>query len=249
MRVLVTGGAGFIGSAVCRHFVSDLKYDVVVVDKLTYAGNLASLAPIASSPHFAFEKHDICEARRSTRSLRSTNRRGRPSCCRKPRRSIDLRIGRVREDECAWHIHAARGGPQISPSRHEGRIFASFMCRPTRSMVRLAPTAVYRDDTYDPSSPYSATKAASDHLAKGVAPDLWTAGDRVELLEQLWPLSLSGKTDPANHSECARAQAAACLWRWIECARLALCRRPRACARRHSGQGRVRRDLQHWWPK
>src|SRR5207344_2556396 len=62
MRVLVTGGAGFIGTAVCRHFVSDLKHDVVVVDKLTYAGNLASLAPIASSPHFAFEKHDICEA-------------------------------------------------------------------------------------------------------------------------------------------------------------------------------------------
>src|SRR5258707_14913740 len=62
MRVLITGGAGFIGSAVCRHFISDLKYEVVVVDKITYAGNLASLAPVASSPRYVFEKHDICDA-------------------------------------------------------------------------------------------------------------------------------------------------------------------------------------------
>src|SRR6478609_6865312 len=61
MRVLVTGGAGFIGSAVCRHFISDLMYDVVVIDKLTYAGNMASLAPVASSPRYVFEKHDICD--------------------------------------------------------------------------------------------------------------------------------------------------------------------------------------------
>ena len=61
MRVLVTGGAGFIGSAVCRHFILDLGHDVVVVDKLTYAGNLASLAPVAANPRYAFEKHDICD--------------------------------------------------------------------------------------------------------------------------------------------------------------------------------------------
>src|SRR6202171_688836 len=61
MRVLVTGGAGFIGSAVCRHFISDLNYEVVVVDKITYAGNIASLAPVVSSSRYAFEKHDICD--------------------------------------------------------------------------------------------------------------------------------------------------------------------------------------------
>src|SRR6476660_900899 len=62
MRVLVTGGAGFIGSAVCRHFILDLNYDVVVVDKMTYAGNLASLSPVAARSQYAFEKHDICDA-------------------------------------------------------------------------------------------------------------------------------------------------------------------------------------------
>src|SRR5258708_34648129 len=62
MRVLVTGGAGFIGSAVCRHFITGRNYAVIIVDKMTYAGILASLAPIASSSQFAFEKHDICDA-------------------------------------------------------------------------------------------------------------------------------------------------------------------------------------------
>ena len=62
MRVIVTGGAGFIGSAVCRHFIADLGHEIVVVDKLTYAGNLASLAPIASSAHYAFEQLDICDS-------------------------------------------------------------------------------------------------------------------------------------------------------------------------------------------
>src|SRR5262245_52571522 len=61
MRVLVTGGAGFIGSAVCRHFISDLGYEVVVLDKLTYAGNLASLKPVASHQRYHFERHDICD--------------------------------------------------------------------------------------------------------------------------------------------------------------------------------------------
>ncbi|WP_333891369.1 NAD-dependent epimerase/dehydratase family protein, partial [Atlantibacter subterranea] len=60
-RILVTGGAGFIGSAVVRHIINETADSVVVVDKLTYAGNLASLAPVADNPRFAFEKVDIVD--------------------------------------------------------------------------------------------------------------------------------------------------------------------------------------------
>ena len=61
MKILVTGGAGFIGSAVCRHLVRETDHAVVVLDKLTYAANLASLEPIANSPRYRFVKGDICD--------------------------------------------------------------------------------------------------------------------------------------------------------------------------------------------
>ena len=60
-RIIVTGGAGFIGSAVARHIINDTQDSVCVVDKLTYAGNLENLAPVAKSDRFRFEKVDICD--------------------------------------------------------------------------------------------------------------------------------------------------------------------------------------------
>src|SRR2546430_15044089 len=61
MRVLVTGGAGFIGSAVCRQLMRDHGAAVINVDKLTYAANLSSLAPIANDARYVFERVDICD--------------------------------------------------------------------------------------------------------------------------------------------------------------------------------------------
>ena len=60
MKLLITGGAGFIGSALVRHIIRHTSDSVVNVDKLTYAGNLASLAECSASPRYAFEQVDIC---------------------------------------------------------------------------------------------------------------------------------------------------------------------------------------------
>ena len=61
MKILVTGGAGFIGSALIRHLVSETDCEVINLDKLTYAGNLDSLQPVAESSRYHFEQADICD--------------------------------------------------------------------------------------------------------------------------------------------------------------------------------------------
>ena len=61
MRVLVTGGAGFIGSALIRHMIGQTGHNVLVVDKLTYAGNLASLESVQDHPRYSFSPTDICD--------------------------------------------------------------------------------------------------------------------------------------------------------------------------------------------
>jgi len=61
MRIIVTGGAGFIGSAVCRHLIKETEAEVVNVDKLTYAGNPNSVRSVSGHPRYRFVKADICD--------------------------------------------------------------------------------------------------------------------------------------------------------------------------------------------
>ena len=63
-RLLVTGGAGFIGSTVVRHLIRNTEHHVLVIDKLTYAGNLESLAPVADDPRYEFARVDIVDGKK-----------------------------------------------------------------------------------------------------------------------------------------------------------------------------------------
>ena len=74
-HIIVTGGAGFIGSAVARHIINDTPDHVRVVDKLTYAGNLENLAPLAKSGRVGFENVDICDRDELDRVSLSSSRR------------------------------------------------------------------------------------------------------------------------------------------------------------------------------
>ena len=70
MKILVTGGAGFIGSAVVRHLVNDTDYQVLNLDKLTYAGNIESLASVYDSERYQFSQTDVCDQTAPGQSFR-----------------------------------------------------------------------------------------------------------------------------------------------------------------------------------
>ena len=169
MRVIVTGGAGFIGSAVCRHFISDLGYDVVVLDKLTYAGNLASLAPVASNNRFTFEKHDICDED----AVNAIFRKYQPDAVvhlaaeSHVDRSISGADVFVKTNVMGSFVllQAARRYLESRPGSRDA--FRFIHVSTDEVYGSLGDSGLFEETTaYDPSSPYSATKAASDHLAK-----------------------------------------------------------------------------------
>jgi dTDP-glucose 4,6-dehydratase len=170
MRVLVTGGAGFIGSAVCRHFIRDLGHEVVVVDKLTYAGNLASLADVSSDPRYFFEKIDICNADR----IGATFSKYRPQAVvhlaaeSHVDRSISGSNVFVQTNVVGTFtlLEAARAYLSANKSVRENG-FRFIHVSTDEVYGSLSERGLFSETTpYDPSSPYSATKAASDHIAK-----------------------------------------------------------------------------------
>jgi dTDP-glucose 4,6-dehydratase len=167
---MVTGGAGFIGSAVCRHFILNLGHEVVVVDKLTYAGNLASLMPVASSTNYAFERLDICDAD----GIRAIFSKYRPDAVvhlaaeSHVDRSISGANVFVQTNVVGTFtlLEAAREYLDVNKhAREEG--FRFIHVSTDEVYGSLGEIGLFSETTpYDPSSPYSATKAASDHIAK-----------------------------------------------------------------------------------
>ena len=169
-KILVTGGAGFIGSAVVRLLLQETGAGVINLDKLTYAGDLRNVAPVAASPAYAFEQVDICDAD----ALRTVFQRHQP----------DLVLHLAAESHVDRSIAGAGAFVQTNVNgtfclleaalEHfrnltpEGQqVFRLLHVSTDEVFGTLGETGAFNEGTpYAPNSPYSATKAASDHLVR-----------------------------------------------------------------------------------
>jgi dTDP-glucose 4,6-dehydratase len=169
VKIVVTGGAGFIGSAVCRHLVASTAAHVVNVDKLTYAANLRSLDPIAQSRRYTFVRADICdrEAMEAVFARHAPDAVMHLAAESHVDRSINGSDQFIRTNVLGTHtlLEAARAyWMRLSPDR--ARAFRFLHVSTDEVYGSLGPTGFFTEETaYDPSSPYSASKAAADHLA------------------------------------------------------------------------------------
>lgn len=170
-RILVTGGAGFIGSAVVRHILTQTEDSVVIVDKLSYAGNLASLAPVADDPRFAFEQVDICDRAALDRVIAQYQPDAIMHLAAESHvdRSIDGPaafietniVGTYQLLEAARHYWSV-----LDDARKAAFIFHHISTDEVFGDLHDSDALFTETTPYAPSSPYSASKASSDHLVR-----------------------------------------------------------------------------------
>ncbi|EHA1098389.1 dTDP-glucose 4,6-dehydratase [Vibrio alginolyticus] len=171
MKILVTGGAGFIGSAVVRHIIRDTQDTVINLDKLTYAGNLESLVDVSESERYYFEQVDICDRAELDRvfSEHQPDRVMHLAAESHVDRSIDGPAAFI-ETNVMGTYHLLEAARQYWSSLDEARQSAF-------RFHHISTDEVYGDlegtddlftetTSYAPSSPYSASKASSDHLVR-----------------------------------------------------------------------------------
>ena len=168
-KVLVTGGAGFINSAVVRHIIETTELTVVNVDKLTYAANLSSLASVADSPRYTFERADICDgARMSVVGQHRPDAIMHLAAESHVDRSIDGPAAFIETNIVGTYalLQAARGYFDMLTEDARAR-FRFHHISTDEVFGSLGDAGLFTENTlYDPRSPYSASKAASDHLVR-----------------------------------------------------------------------------------
>ncbi|MBS0551112.1 MAG: GDP-mannose 4,6-dehydratase, partial [Proteobacteria bacterium] len=171
MRILVTGGAGFIGSAVVRHLINDTRHEVANVDKLTYAGNLESLASVADSPRYRFHQVDICDGP----ALAKVFAEFRPTAVMHLAaeshvdRSIDGPAAFIETNVVGTYtlLEAARAYWNTLPAAEKDAFrFHHISTDEVYGDLEGTDDLFTETTPYAPSSPYSASKAGSDHLVR-----------------------------------------------------------------------------------
>lgn len=168
MRIFVTGGAGFIGSALVRHLIGDTDHQVLNFDKLTYAGNLSTVATVDQSNRYSFVQGDICDAD----AVRATITEFQPNVI--THLAAESHVDRSIDGPGAF-VQTNLVGTFVMLS--EARAYWQGLDEGARAAFRfhhistdevygsLGDTGLFTEDTpYDPRSPYSASKAGSDHL-------------------------------------------------------------------------------------
>jgi dTDP-glucose 4,6-dehydratase len=166
----VTGGAGFIGSAVARKLIAETGHSVCVVDKLTYAGNMASLASVSRDARFRFEKADIGDGERMRAIFASFSPDIVMHLAAESHvdRSIDGPAAFIDTNIVGSFVllqEALRHWRWLAPERRER--FRFHHISTDEVFGSLGAEGFFREDTaYQPTSPYSASKAASDHLVR-----------------------------------------------------------------------------------
>ena len=192
MKLLVTGGAGFIGSNFVRHVLSTHPEDqIVVLDKLTYAGRRENLADLEDDPRFSFHPRRDRRPRGRRRRDRGL-RRDRQLRRRDPRRPLDRGSRRLHHDRRVRHPRAARGR-----ARREDRPLPADLDRRGLRLDRRR--LLHRDVADRPLLALLGQQGRRRHARAGLLPHLRTSGADHPRLEQLRAVPLPREADPAVH--------------------------------------------------